>query len=976
MALVVGEQPRGRDLDRALVAADRHVARVEGEDVVERLHGAALAAAVALAVAALIDGLRGRGLLRRGLLRRRLRGRGLRGPVAVDDLGGRGVRVGVLRALLDVDLVEGGLARPAGHEDRVLARSVHREGRGALLVVDVVGRAPEPLLGRAAEEQLLPARGPLVRVARRDPEVVVAVMRLARRGLRRAHRDVVGARDVLGVPVDSERVLERTRGRLAGASLREVVFVGVPHQVARALVALHPLLEIPGLVARRVVQDEVAVLGLHDHEAVLHLVDARLAAVESALSGTLGGFDHGDLHDGCGLLGGGLLRLRGAAAPAADLGDGHGPFTAAVVGQGADGDLRAARDGLDGALALGARQGVVPGHVVGAALAREVERRSAALRQVDRVGVARVGQHLVGALGARGQAVGVAHPLERQVLEELAGGLGPLVHALAGGEVLHGEVAALAARGLVAEVPFGARAALHVELPQHVAELVVVRLPARIALGVDALRTRARLVEERDRRTPGLLEAAEEAVEVRHGRRGRGLEGQHVERVGALERLVSVVLRGVGVQRHGMVVGVDRLDGVGLGAQLARAVGGLLPHVPDDAVVVGEARDHLADEQLALQPDIPVVEEVVVLRLLEEEVQDDALLLHVVEDDLPLVELGDVEGARIDREVERALAVAGVRADAAEVGGGPGPDVAPVAAHGVEQHVGGVHPVLGEVVDRADDALALAAVPGRVAAVEVLDVRLVVVAVDGVVEARVGQEVLGAAHAGLQEHLVGAREVEVLVAVVLQHPLAAQVVAALVRGADRERARGAVHRAGRGAGLGAVGHRDLVALAERCLPGPGPLLRRVEMRAPHGTRGGAAVGRVTVGREVAGDPDGLARALVAEGDVEPVVQEGIGFLLRLRPVEVERDLVPLLRLASDLRRPRVRHMSVSYRFWSLPAQAAATAWRASWPCLRSIGGRSRESAVKKPLKDWHSNSPKLTRRKNAVAFRRTAERLR
>ena len=263
------------------------------------------------------------------------------------------------------------------------------------------------------------------------------------------------------------------------------------------------------------------------------------------------------------------------------------------------------------------------------------------------------------------------------------------------------------------------------------------------------------------------------------------------------------------------------------------------------------------------------------------------------------VELGDVEDPRLGSEVERAPGAARVLGHPVQVVRGPGPHVAPVAAHVHQQHVGRVHALLGQVVHRAHDAAPLAARPQRVARAEVAPVGRVVVAARRVVEARVGEEVLRGPHARLQEHPPVAREVQVLVAVVLQQAAPAQVRAALVGARDAQRARGPVHGAPRGAGRRTRGHRHARALAKRGLPAPLARRGRVEVRAPHAARDSAAVARPTVGREVARHRDRLPRARVPKRHVETVVQKRPLTLPALGTLEVQRHLVPLPKLAAD-----------------------------------------------------------------------------
>ena len=145
----------------------------------------------------------------------------------------------------------------------------------------------------------------------------------------------------------------------------------------------------------------------------------------------------------------------------------------------------------------------------------------------------------------------------------------------------------------------------------------------------------------------------------------------------------------------------------------ALLVGGLrvlLAEVPVEGELVAEAGHELPVVEEPLDAHRPAVERlghrsrralvaeplVVDLGLLRLEVQVEAERLRVVEDDLPLVELRAVV-------VELQVAL------------DERPDVVAVAPGVVGQEGEGVHPPARQVVERPDQALALAALPGRVA---------------------------------------------------------------------------------------------------------------------------------------------------------------------------------------------------------------------------------------------------------------------
>ena len=97
---------------------------------------------------------------------------------------------------------------------------------------------------------------------------------------------------------------------------------------------------------------------------------------------------------------------------------------------------------------------------------------------------------------------------------------------------------------------------------------------------------------------------------------------------------------------------------------------------------------------------------VVVLLLLELEVQVDALGLGVIEDDLPLIQLGDVV-------VELVVAI------------DEGPDVVAVSPGVVRHQRHRVHAFRRQVVDGADQRFALGLAPRGIAGLPILDVRRV-----------------------------------------------------------------------------------------------------------------------------------------------------------------------------------------------------------------------------------------------------------
>ena len=208
------------------------------------------------------------------------------------------------------------------------------------------------------------------------------------------------------------------------------------------------------------------------------------------------------------------------------------------------------------------------------------------------------------------------------------------------------------------------------------------------------------------------------------------------------------------VDHDEVLVRIGRRDVLPEGFSLCGCVVVLLADVPVEAQMMGEARDQLAVIELALGAELTGVHVPGVLDLHELELHEDALPLHVLEDHLPLRELGDREARPIFRvDVWRHVAV--------------------VAVHAVGEERLRVQPFRGEIVHCADEAFALAVLPGRIAVLPVGDVWGVLLAepaaqapfpfvVGCVVEVFVGEQVLGRVRADLQKVLVRARELEVV----------------------------------------------------------------------------------------------------------------------------------------------------------------------------------------------------------------------
>ena len=156
----------------------------------------------------------------------------------------------------------------------------------------------------------------------------------------------------------------------------------------------------------------------------------------------------------------------------------------------------------------------------------------------------------------------------------------------------------------------------------------------------------------------------------------------------------------------------------------------LFADIPIQRQLVPESGNELADVELAFRSEVSTVQRfshrscfrrsatarglaaairisahvVVDLVFLQLEVQVDALLLRVIKNDLPLVELGNVVVEFVVAVHER-------------------PDVVAIASGVIGQKRQGIHPFGSQIVDRPDEPSALAVLPGRIARLPILNVR-------------------------------------------------------------------------------------------------------------------------------------------------------------------------------------------------------------------------------------------------------------
>ena len=262
-------------------------------------------------------------------------------------------------------------------------------------------------------------------------------------------------------------------------------------------------------------------------------------------------------------------------------------------------------------------------------------------------------------------------------------------------------------RVLVSEIPLHTRTAAHQIAPQGVlARLVVLRI---VSIRDNSHGGRRLFVmKDRPRRAGGCRAHAQHdgfVVRCLHAAldRSRGEEAR-ADQAGVSAQAAGVVR----MDRDGVIVGVDAADVAGDRQPVGVGRVVLLAQVPDDGQMVAETRGHLPQIELA---DVvqrgAAAQLLVVLGLLGDQVHGDAESLHVGKHDVPLGQLGDVDAIP-------------------DVGSGPDPSVLTIAAIEVVGHeIDTIHALGGEVVQRSDDVLALAALPSRVAWLPVARVRLV-----------------------------------------------------------------------------------------------------------------------------------------------------------------------------------------------------------------------------------------------------------
>src|SRR5687767_3835450 len=136
------------------------------------------------------------------------------------------------------------------------------------------------------------------------------------------------------------------------------------------------------------------------------------------------------------------------------------------------------------------------------------------------------------------------------------------------------------------------------------------------------------------------------------------LEGETGEDgIGAEERSIDTILfLGIGVQDGEMIVRIVIANEASHGAMFGGGLGVFLAEIPIEREEIAEARDHFAEIKFSFAAESPAIESggdglsfafgteagIVHFGFLELEMEIESALLGVIENDLPLVELGDV----------------------------------------------------------------------------------------------------------------------------------------------------------------------------------------------------------------------------------------------------------------------------------------------------------------------------------------------
>src|SRR5690606_7481773 len=280
---------------------------------------------------------------------------------------------------------------------------------------------------------------------------------------------------------------------------------------------------------------------------------------------------------------------------------------------------------------------------------------------------------------------------------------------------------------------------------------------------------------------------------------------------------------------------------------------------------------------------------VIDLLLLTLEVEVEPGRLRVIENDLPLIEL---------RAVVMELRVARDE----------WPDVVAIAPRVVGQEGERVEALRREVVERADEALSLAALPCGVAGPPIANVRRPGLERSAglirprAVEVGIGKERLGRIRSRFEEALARPRESQIAFADVLESPPGSQVATCLVARRDRESAFEPMRRR-HGLAVRLEVERDARSAHEFDAIGPFTFAIGSEVRAPSRPGVGRGLGGVPVRGEVAGNDEPNGAPSVRERHRHAVVGERVRLAVALASegaFDRERELVPDLLLTRDL----------------------------------------------------------------------------
>ena len=119
------------------------------------------------------------------------------------------------------------------------------------------------------------------------------------------------------------------------------------------------------------------------------------------------------------------------------------------------------------------------------------------------------------------------------------------------------------------------------------------------------------------------------------------------------------------------------------------------------------------------------------------------------------------------------------------------------------------------------------------------------------------------------------RQLEMVLADVSQTAFSPEVSARFIGGGDLERSRITIEKSCGETCGDTVPNGDVISSPEGYRVGPCPGLVGREMGAPDIARGSGGLGSIAISRVVAGHEKGFPGGWMAEGDIDPVVAEGV-----------------------------------------------------------------------------------------------------